>query len=44
MLYGFSRYLSIYVVSFSIYFFKGWTQLELYFNQMQRTEHTFINL
>ena len=24
-------------------FFKGWPQLELYFNQMQRTEHTFIN-
>ena len=23
-----------------IYFFKGWPQLELYFNQMHRTEHT----
>ena len=26
------------------FFFKGWPQSELYFNQMNRTEHTFINL
>ena len=29
------------VFSFSL---KGWSQSELYFNRMRRTEHTFINL